>query len=216
MRLLLVRHGQTHSNVGRALDTSYPGAELTGLGHQQAARLASGLAGEPIDVVAASTLLRARQTAAPVAEARGLAVMVLEGLREIGAGDLEMRSDRDSIDTYRAVMVSWATGDLDVQVPGGVSGHEFLRRFDEAVQAIEEAATGACAQAQAVPTAVAVSHGAAIRTWAAVRCDGADAETARGNLVNTGMLIVEGSAGTGWRLERRVDPVEDPSPLPAS
>jgi Phosphotransferase enzyme family len=39
MRLLLVRHAQTASNVGRALDTAIPGAALTGLGHEQAARL---------------------------------------------------------------------------------------------------------------------------------------------------------------------------------
>jgi broad specificity phosphatase PhoE len=214
MRLLLVRHGQTHSNIGHALDTSYPGAELTDLGHQQAQRLAASLAGERIDVVAASTLLRARQTAAPVAEARGLSVLTLEGLREIGAGDLEMHNDRDSIGTYRQVMVSWATGALDVRMPGGTSGHEYLRHYDEAIESIE--GIGEALSGGDPATALVVSHGAAIRTWVAIRCEGADvADTASRNLVNTGLLIVAGSTRGGWRLERRIDPIDDSSTVPA-
>jgi broad specificity phosphatase PhoE len=214
MRLLLVRHGQTHSNIGHALDTAFPGAELTDLGHRQAQRLAASLAGERIDLVAASTLLRAQQTAAPVAEARGLPVLSLEGLREIGAGDLEMHNDRDSIDTYRQVMVSWATGALDVQMPGGTNGHEYLRRFDESIESIE--GIGQALSDGDSATAVVVSHGAAIRTWIAIRCEGVDvADTASRNLVNTGMLVVEGSTRDGWRLERRIDPIDDSSPVPA-
>ena len=34
MRLLLLRHGQTHSNVSGALDTGAPGADLTELGRR--------------------------------------------------------------------------------------------------------------------------------------------------------------------------------------
>ena len=41
MRLYLARHAQTLSNVGHALDTAYPGAALTDLGQEQAARLAA-------------------------------------------------------------------------------------------------------------------------------------------------------------------------------
>ena len=35
-RLVLVRHGQSHGNVERRLDTRPPGAELTDLGREQA------------------------------------------------------------------------------------------------------------------------------------------------------------------------------------
>ncbi|HUN32514.1 MAG TPA: histidine phosphatase family protein [Trebonia sp.] len=213
MRLLLVRHGQTHSNIAHALDTAYPGAELTDLGRRQAQLLAASLADETIHVVAASTLLRAQQTAAPAAEARGLPVMTLEGLCEIGAGDLEMNSDRDSIDTYRKVMTSWSTGELAVEMPGGTSGHEFLSRFDGALQSVEDISQ---ALSGGAATALVVSHGSAIRTWVATRCAGVDAaDMARTNLVNTGMFIIEGSSRSRWRLERRIDPIEDSSPVPA-
>ena len=52
MKLLLIRHGQTPSNVRGLLDTGAPGAELTKLGHEQARALPKALDGEPIDSIA--------------------------------------------------------------------------------------------------------------------------------------------------------------------
>ena len=174
MRLYLARHAQTPSNVGHALDTAYPGAALTDLGQEQAARLAARLAVEPLAVVAASPLLRAQQTAAALAQGRGATVLTLDGLREVDAGDLEMQTSGEAIASYVAVLRAWAAGDLDATIPGGTSGHEFLGRFDGAVQAIEDAAGAAGSADAAEVAAVAVSHGAAIRTWAALRCRNAD------------------------------------------
>jgi broad specificity phosphatase PhoE len=200
VRLILVRHAQTTSNVGRALDTAHPGAALTDLGLEQAARLAATLAAQPLDAVAASPLLRAQQTAAAVASPRGIMVATLDGLREIAAGEREMQSSADAIDTYRTVLLAWATGDLGMVMPGGTSGHEFLAAFDESVRAIEDGAL----------TAVAVSHGAAIRTWVAARCRDVDPAAISGRpLPNTGALIVEGSAGSGWRLAAWLDEADD-------
>lgn len=87
----------------------------------------------------------------------------LDGLREIEAGELEMATSAEAIAWYRDVVTAWAAGDLGVVMPGGTSGHEFLDRFDAAVRSA--AAAGA--------TVAAVSHGGAIRTWAAIRCRGA-------------------------------------------
>ena len=204
MRLLLVRHAQTANNVGRALDTAMPGAALTDLGRQQAARLVARLAGEDPDVVAASPLMRAQQTAAPVAAARGLAVLTLDGLREIAAGALEMRTSAEAIESYRGVIAAWAAGALEVVMPGGLSGREFLHRYDEAVRALEDAGT----------RAVAVSHGAAIRTWLAARCLGADAAMVSDRvLANAGIAVVEGSTRAGWRLTGWLEELLDDSPV---
>ena len=193
MRLYLARHAQTQSNIDRALDTAYPGAPLNETGREQAARLAERLAAEPCAVVAASPLLRARQTAEPLAAARNLPVHAVDGLREIDAGDLEMETSAEAGARYVAAARAWGHGDLDVSLPGGISGHEFLRRFDEAVAAIEAAAEHA----------VAVSHGAAIRTWAAIRCR--DAAISRRKLANTDVLVLEGSSRAGWVLDRRME-----------
>ncbi|MFE6992907.1 histidine phosphatase family protein, partial [Streptomyces pharetrae] len=90
MRLLLVRHAQTPSNVKFLLDTAVPGPGLTELGERQAAALSEALAGQDIEAVYASTMIRTQLTAAPFAAARGLDVHVRDGIRELSAGDLEM------------------------------------------------------------------------------------------------------------------------------
>jgi broad specificity phosphatase PhoE len=217
MRLYLARHAQTLSNVGHALDTAYPGAALTDLGQEQAVRLAARLAAEPLAVVAASPLLRAQQTATVLAEGRGRTVLTLDGLREVDAGDLEMQTSGEAIASYVAVLRAWAAGDLDVTIPGGTSGHEFLRRFDDAVAAIEDAALAATPGDSPEVAAVAVSHGAAIRTWAAVRCRNADgAELSRRGLPNTGIAIVAGSSRSGWLLDGWIEEGTDAIPADAA
>lgn len=216
MRLYLARHAQTLSNVGHALDTAYPGAALTDLGQEQAARLAARLAGDPLTVLAASPLLRAQETAAALAEGRGLTVLTLDGLREVDAGDLEMETSAEAIGSYVTVLRAWAAGDLDVTMPGGTSGHEFLGRFDDAVRAIEDAAGAADSQDASDVAAVAVSHGAAIRTWAALRCRNADsAEVSRRGLPNTGVVIIEGSSRSGWLLDGWIEEGTDAIPADA-
>jgi hypothetical protein len=87
---------------------------------------------------------------------------------------------------------------------------------ESAVSPVEPGVGGALPVPE-VATAVVVSHGAAIRTWVAIRCGGVDvADTATRNLVNTGMFILEGSTRAGWRLDRRIDPLADSSPVPAA
>ena len=156
-RLILVPHGQTPSNVEGLLDTGMPGPGLTALGREQADALVDVLAAERIDRIVASPLARTVQTAAPLAAARGLEVPTDVGLREVLAGAIEMRADREAHLTYLDTVFAWAAGDLDAEMPGRPeSGADFLARYDAAVEA---ALAG-------VGSAVCVSHGAAIRAWA--------------------------------------------------
>lgn len=190
MRLILVRHGQTPSNVGSLLDTDEPGAELTDLGHAQAAALPRALGHEPVDAVYASTLIRTQQTAAPLADAFGFEVQVRDGLREVRAGDLEMLGDHESIATYMHTVFSWSKGDLDLRMPGGESGHEVYARYDEALRGIAQTGAG---------TAVVVSHGAIIRSWCASRVENVTVHHAERNpLNNTGVVVLEGDPDSGW------------------
>ncbi|WP_309134593.1 histidine phosphatase family protein [Cellulomonas sp.] len=191
MRLLLVRHGQTSSNVGHHLDTAEPGADLTPLGRRQAEALVPALAGRGVDALYASTLVRTQQTAAPLAAALGLDVRVRAGLREVAAGELEMASDHASVMAYLRAVLRWGTGDLAARVPGGEDGTQALGRFDEVVE--EVAAAG--------ETVVVVSHGAIIRAWVAARCPDVGPEAAATHeLSNTGAVTLDGGPGR-WRLE---------------
>ncbi len=194
MRLLLVRHGQTLSNVNHLLDTGHPGPVLTELGEQQAAALVEALSAEDIKVIFASTLRRTQQTAQPLADDRGLPVQVRAGIREIDAGELEMRSDSESIDLYVRTVIGWAAGELDGRVPGGPDGARTLADYDEVVAEIESLVAED-------DTALLVSHGAAIRTWVAARVAGLSADFAAANaLANTAVVVLQGSMNSAWSL----------------
>ncbi|WP_427165550.1 histidine phosphatase family protein [Streptomyces sp. C1-1] len=192
MRLLLIRHGQTPSNVEALLDTAVPGAALTALGEQQAAALPEALADEDIEALYVSTLVRTQLTAAPLAAARGLEPLVRDGIREVSAGDLEMLpGDSEHGLLYMKTVFAWAAGETELRMPGGESGTEALARYDAVVA--EAAASGA-------GTVAMVSHGAAIRMWTAARADNVDVPFAAARpLRNTGVVVLEGSPEDGWK-----------------
>jgi probable phosphoglycerate mutase len=80
VELLWIRHGEPERI---APGTGVPAdPALTARGREQAERLASWLAAEPIDVVLSSPQRRARETAAPIALAHGVEVQIAPGLVE--------------------------------------------------------------------------------------------------------------------------------------
>jgi probable phosphoglycerate mutase len=85
--VLLVRHGQTPT-TGKLLPGRAPGLHLADVGREQAQRAAERIAAlATVDAVYASPLERARETAAPIAAARGLKVQIDKGLLECEFGD---------------------------------------------------------------------------------------------------------------------------------
>lgn len=188
MRLILIRHGETRSNVEHLLDTAFPGAPLNETGLAQAQTLPERLAHEPIEAVYASTLTRAQQTAAPLAEARGLEVEVIDGVQEISAGVEELNPDWT---TYIAELNSWSPTNADSKLEGGETAREFMTRFTRAVAAVEGRGH-ACA--------AIVSHGAALRVWGLAQQPEFGMENAP-PLANTAWIILNGSTRDGWTIE---------------
>ena len=189
MRLILVRHGRTTSNVGLLLDTAEPGADLDETGRDQANILVERLAPYLVQALYTSNLVRTQQTATPFAEARGLDFEVLPGLREISAGDDELSADATR---YIQTLLKWHAGDLSARIPGGEDAGEFFDRFDDAVGDIA---------GRGHDIAMAVSHGAALRTWATSRVRGFAEALGRGHLNNTGLLVIDGSPRSRWDLQ---------------
>ena len=188
MRLILIRHGETASNVARALDTAHPGAPLNETGLAQAEALVEALAHERIDALYASTLTRAQQTAAPRAGPRELDAVVVDGIYEIQAGVEEMNTDWTA---YVDMLNSWTPENLDSGLEGGETAREFLTRFTNAVTAMEEAGHEHVAL---------VSHGAALRVWAISQ----DPDFGKDNappLLNTQWIVLTGTSADGWRIE---------------
>lgn len=189
MRLLLIRHGQTIDNVRGELGTVVPGPGLTELGEEQARAIPAALAHETVDAIYTSTMVRTQRTAVPLARHLGIEATVVDGIHEIAAGDLEQRSDVDAVSAYIGTIVAWQH-DFGARIPGGEDGHEFFGRFNRTIARIAEEHDG---------TVVVVSHGAAIRTWASWASRNLDADFTRSHdLVNTGIVILQGSPSSGW------------------
>lgn len=150
--LLLVRHGHTDA-AGKRLTGRAPGVHLNELGLRQAERLVERLDGVRIDTIVSSPLERCRETAAPLAKARGRAVDVGRAWIEVGYGEWTGRSISQLRRTklWRRVMFAPS----NVRFPGGESLLE--------VQGRAVAATLDIAARQARGTVVVVSHADVIR-----------------------------------------------------
>ena len=186
MRLILARHGRTEGNVIRALDSRPPGMPLDDVGRAQAEDLARRLAAQPVAAVYASRATRAQQTAAPVAAAHDLSVVVIDGVQEADCGELEGTTDPASHERFQDVYEAWLNEEFDARLPGGESALEVRARFVAAVEAV----------AGADPVVV-VSHGAAIRLGVGALL-GEGAETRY--VPNAGLVVLTGTPGR-WALE---------------
>ena len=163
-RLVLVRHGQSHGNVERRLDTRPPGAALTDLGRDQARTFARGLTDKP-GLIAHSVAVRAAQTAREIADELGVDTHEVEGIHEVQVGRLEDRHDDAAIAEFNSIYERWHQGRVDVPLPDGETARQVLNRYLPVVTQLrmryldDDAFTG---------DVVMVSHGAAIRLASAV------------------------------------------------
>ncbi len=151
--LLLIRHGSTTATDKGVLAGWTPGIHLSDGGREQAERLAERLRGLPIRAVYSSPLERCRETAAPLAAARGLRPMVRSGLGEVRYGRWTGRPLRQLARTklWRTVM----------QVPSRArfpDGESLLEVQERAVRETERIVAAHPRSAVAI-----VSHGDVIR-----------------------------------------------------
>jgi broad specificity phosphatase PhoE len=188
VRLVLARHGRTAGNVAKALDSKPPGLPLDDVGLGQAEDLARRLVDEPVSAVYASHAVRAQQTAAPLARAHGLSVVVIDGVQEVFCGDLEGRSDQAAREAFEKIYQAWLRGEPAAHLPGGESALDLRARFIPAVEAAVDGGRDAV---------VVVSHGAAIRLAVGAML-GESAETRY--VPNAGVVVLAGEPGR-WTLE---------------
>ena len=194
-RLILLRHGQSHANVERRLDTAPPGAELTDLGRAQARAFARAHGHAP-GLLLHSVAHRAAQTAAEISAEAALTPALVEGIHEVQAGDLENRADEAAIGEFAGVYRRWHAGELDVAMPGGESGRAVLDRY---LPVIGELRLRYLDRRDWTADIVVVSHGAAIRL-AAAALTGVDRQFAvEHHLGNTEAVALMPVEGGGWR-----------------
>ena len=216
-RLVLVRHGQSHGNVERRLDTRPPGAALTDLGREQARAFARDLTHRPA-IIAHSVAVRAAQTAAEIGAEIGLETHQFDGIHEVQVGELEDRNDDAAITEFETVYQRWHEGDLDVPMPSGETGNQVLHRYLPVITQLrlryldDDAFDG---------DIVVVSHGAAIRLASAVLAGVDGSFVLDHHLANTESVVLSPITDGRWSCvqwgtltppfypEPDVHPVED-------
>lgn len=147
MRLLIARHGETSWNLENKVSgrTDIP---LTEKGLEQAALLAQNAIDKGIEVIIASPLLRARQTAQAVSSAIGVPVQIDERLIELDFGIFEgaPRTDPD----FRSTR-----GQFPTRYPGGESAFMLAHRVYACLEDVKRKYDG--------KTVLLVCHGGVCR-----------------------------------------------------
>lgn len=156
---LLARHA-AHDWVGRGIAGRMPHVSLNDEGRRQALELVGRLHGIPLDAIVCSPQPRTRQTAEPLAVARGLAIEVHAGFDEVDMGDWVGMSFR-ALEALGAPWRDWCERRASAHPPGGEAFVEVPRRALAALEDLRIAHPGG--------TVLVVSHGDVIKAVVA-RC----------------------------------------------
>jgi broad specificity phosphatase PhoE len=134
-RIVLARHGQSEFNRERRL-CGQMDPPLSALGVQQSHHLARALAAMPLAAIFTSRLQRTQQSAAPVAQAHGLAVTVLPALDELSLGVLEGRFRDQRDPPAQALWQQRKASPASFRADGGESFAQLEARVLPALQAL--------------------------------------------------------------------------------
>lgn len=132
--LVIVRHGETAWNAERRVQGQLD-IPLNALGLEQASAVGAALASGQFDAIYSSDLSRARQTAAPAAQALGLEVALDERLRERHYGVFETLTYSECERRYPEDFARFLAREP-----------EFDFRTGESLRAFAERATGCLAE----------------------------------------------------------------------
>ena len=132
-RIIAIRHGETAWNVNTRIQGQLD-IGLNQTGRWQAHRLALALAGEPIKAIYSSDLLRAWDTALSIANATGLAVQTVEGLRERSFGVFQGKTFQEIEAHWPEQALRWRKREPAFEPEGGESLLRFRERITQTLQ----------------------------------------------------------------------------------
>ena len=138
MKLILVRHGETHWNKDGLVQGGDSDIELNDTGLEQARKLAAFLKNEPIIAILSSPLRRAIATAEVIASQHQLPVEIDQGLRELKVGDLEGISVSNLRTTFSRFLLQWWQEGEAMKLPNGESLVELQQRAWKAIEDLLE------------------------------------------------------------------------------
>lgn len=133
MRLYLIRHGQTDLNVAKVY-YGWTDCDINKKGVEQAQKTAEFFQSIPLDYIVSSDLLRAKHTAALLAENRAIPILEKKKLREIHFGNWENKNFeyimKHDAQNYKNWCQNWKTA----QIPNGESFEVFYNRVVEVLE----------------------------------------------------------------------------------
>jgi 2,3-bisphosphoglycerate-dependent phosphoglycerate mutase len=152
-RILFVRHGQSQGNAEQRFGGHSP-TPLSELGFRQAEATARALASEGVTAIYSSDLLRALQTAEPLARARGLELKPTAAFRERNVGHMEGLTFEEAAEKHPDEYAALLRRDFEHILLGGESYRQLLDRASSGLDRAINANRGG--------TIVVVSHAGAI------------------------------------------------------
>lgn len=202
-----VRHGETEWNRTKRAQ-GQADIPLNTEGHRQAAHAAAALAHLDVDAVYSSDLVRALETARPIAEAHGLEVATDPDLREVDQGEWEGLTVDEIKQRWPEL---WGPARHYSARPGGEAPQEVR---DRATRALKRIVAGHEGQ-----TIVLVSHGGTIRWVSAEALGYEDRRSARirglgnGGIVRMEVVVTNGALDYGnfQRLDGNTPDLDDPN-----
>ena len=195
--IYLVRHGETLANRQGILQ-GWSNNPLDDTGRKQASALVTRAARVPLDALYTSDLIRTRETAAPLAAARGMEAKALPGLREISFGKWDGHHLREiqekDPDPLRDIFLKPGQVDLEAEEDLAASQKRGWETFRELVDQMEPEGTILC-----------VSHGGLIRLLVCQILGFPIDNMWRMSLANTAFVQVVQTADYGFRVDKLND-----------
>lgn len=134
-RFCLIRHGETDWNAERRIQGQID-IPLNPTGQLQASAAARGVAGQKFTALYSSDLLRAHQTAEPLAHPQRLRLHTDAALRERHYGILQSLTAEEARLRHPQASQRHAVRDLDYAFEGGESLTDFARRVMDGIEAL--------------------------------------------------------------------------------
>ncbi len=200
--LYIVRHCQSMGNIERRFQGRFD-APVSPDGEKQLDLLSLRFRNERIDVIYASPLKRAYQTAEAVNRFHHLPIRTMDGLLELDVGDMENLQLSEIGEKFPEVAKNWDQSPDLCEFPHGETMRQAYERVNAALDQIIRDNPG--------KTVFVATHGGVIRNLYARVCSGC-VEGIRKSAVfgNTGVSILE--ADDGGKLSWRA--INDLSHLP--
>jgi broad specificity phosphatase PhoE len=192
----LARHGETADNARRIFQ-GQRGHGLSSLGRAQAVRMGERLRRSPPAAIVSSDLERAIETARIVSEICSVPFETEPGLREIDVGAWTGKSYDEVARDFPADWAAWrgsaGAPSIDVRLGGGETYRELAERMHRTIHALTSTERGE-------GPLLVVSHGGAIKSWAAKILGVSDIHVL-GGVANTSLTVVEVGDRGGYRVQ---------------